>query len=298
MGFGLFGKVPQKRDFLSVSLPNQVLHPFETWLQSAVTASRADIGRVWEQYYLVAPIWHFWIGPSVIAPGVAGALMPSVDQVGRYFPLAILYWAESGEPIPPPLIAPMDAWYGAIDQRLLGALSQETDGYLGSIFQGLVPPFPDAPPPEREPEIEPVEVVPEPEPEPSAEIGRPDLTVIAPRPLPESEAPYPDPFGITAPPPVLRPADEARSVEPRPAAITPVEHVVDNKGVRTLSLAPRQSVGGNAAALRDLDYEHATAGRSYFWCAASPGGPAQLIAASGLPDPYVFSKMLLWPGKG
>jgi type VI secretion system ImpM family protein len=291
MGYGLFGKVPQKRDFLSVSLPNQVLHPFETWLQSAVTASRAEIGRAWEQYYLVAPIWRFWIGPSVVAPGIAGALMPSVDQVGRYFPLAILYWAESGETIPPPLIAPMDTWYGAIDQRLLGALSQETDGYLGSIFQGLVPPFADAPPPEPEPASGPVE----PEPDPSQEAGRPDLTVIAARP-PEPGTPHPDRFGVSAPLADAEVADAPRPVESRPP--TPIEHVTDIKGVRTLSLGPGQSVANSASALRDLDYEHATAGRSYFWCAASPGGPALLIAASGLPDPYVFSRMLLWPGKG
>ena len=28
MGFGLFGKLPQKRDFVSTSLPNSILNPF------------------------------------------------------------------------------------------------------------------------------------------------------------------------------------------------------------------------------------------------------------------------------
>ena len=89
MGFGLFGKLPQKRDFVSVNLPLAVLNPFETWLQSAVAASRSEIGRGWEDYYLVAPIWRFWLGREIFGTVCAGALMPSVDQVGRYFPLAI-----------------------------------------------------------------------------------------------------------------------------------------------------------------------------------------------------------------
>ena len=36
MPFGLFGKVPQKRDFLAVNLPDTILHPFETWLQTSL----------------------------------------------------------------------------------------------------------------------------------------------------------------------------------------------------------------------------------------------------------------------
>ena len=111
MGFGLFGKLPQKRDFMSVNLPHAVLNPFETWLQSAVAASRNEIGRNWENYYLVAPIWRFWLGKDVLGTACTGSLMPSVDQVGRYFPLAIMYWAEPGETLTPPLINPIDGWY-------------------------------------------------------------------------------------------------------------------------------------------------------------------------------------------
>ena len=43
MPFGIFGKLPQKRDFIAHNLPRGVLEPFETWLQSAVAASRAEL---------------------------------------------------------------------------------------------------------------------------------------------------------------------------------------------------------------------------------------------------------------
>ena len=44
MAFGVFGKLPQKRDFIALNIPRMVLEPFETWLQSAVAASRSELG--------------------------------------------------------------------------------------------------------------------------------------------------------------------------------------------------------------------------------------------------------------
>ena len=94
MAFGVFGKLPQKRDFIALNLPRTVLEPFETWLQSAVAASRSELGAAWQELYLVSPIWRFWIGGDIFGVACAGALMPSVDKVGRFFPLAILYCAD------------------------------------------------------------------------------------------------------------------------------------------------------------------------------------------------------------
>ena len=123
MGFGLFGKLPQKRDFLALNLPNAVLHPLENWLQSAVASSRNTLGRDWERHYLVAPIWRFWLGEDLCGAAVTGALMPSVDAGGRYFPLALLYWTEAGESLAPPLVVHDEGWYAALESRLLSVLS-------------------------------------------------------------------------------------------------------------------------------------------------------------------------------
>jgi hypothetical protein len=88
-------------------------------------------------------------------------------------------------------------------------------------------------------------------------------------------------------------------ISPRPAPPPPEPiATADLKGSAAFALPPNQLLADSLAELRDLDYRHATAGRSYWWCGASPGGPAQVIASPGLPDPYVFSRMLLWPGKG
>ena len=70
--------------------------PLENWLQGGMAASREKLGRSWEGAYLVQPIWSFWIGSLVTGVDCAGALVPSVDRVGRHFPLAIFAHAQPG----------------------------------------------------------------------------------------------------------------------------------------------------------------------------------------------------------
>jgi type VI secretion system protein ImpM len=151
MGFGVFGKLPQKRDFVTFNVPRVTLEPFETWLQSAVAASRSELAGAWQEHYLVAPIWRFWIGGDILGATCAGSLVPSVDGIGRFFPLTILYCAESGEEIPPPPFAPMDDWYAAIETRLLGVLDEKAEVQVDRLTEGLRAPESDARPPEPRP---------------------------------------------------------------------------------------------------------------------------------------------------
>lgn len=140
MGFGVFGKLPQKRDFIALNLPRAVLEPFETWLQSAVAASRNQLGPAWQDLYLVSPIWRFWIGGDILSTPCAGALMPSVDSVGRFFPLAVLYFAEPGRTIVPPPFDPMDVWYFTIEERMLAVLDPKAAVAVDRLTEGLQPP--------------------------------------------------------------------------------------------------------------------------------------------------------------
>lgn len=140
MGFGLYGKLPQKRDFISAGIPGDVIQPFETWLQSGVAASRSELGGKWETAYLVAPIWRFWIGAGVFGRNCAGALMPSVDGVGRYFPLVAIWCCEDGESLPPPPYAPQEKWFSAIEARLLSVLDDGANVPVDEILAGLPTP--------------------------------------------------------------------------------------------------------------------------------------------------------------
>jgi type VI secretion system ImpM family protein len=283
MPYGLFGKVPQKRDFMSVQMPTAVLSPFETWLQSGVAASRNELGQAWQEHYLVAPIWRFWIGRHILGTTVAGALMPSVDQVGRYFPLSIMYFADDADYLPPPLLSPLDHWYAAIEQRLLGALSEETDAYLTTVLLGLEPPFELVAPPPEPPVI--AEATPPADAEVSVEgdteAGNdpPDAPVPEPQKTAIEDLPDTSPFDDFAAP---------RS-EPANGPVT-----LAFKGGHTMEVPAGETMYEALALLRDADYGHASEGRSYFWCGPSRAGPARVHGRQGLPDPYFFSRMILW----
>jgi type VI secretion system ImpM family protein len=295
MAFGLFGKVPQKRDFMSISMPTAVLSPFETWLQAAVAASRNELGRTWQDHYLVAPIWRFWIGEHILGTTVAGALMPSVDQVGRYFPLSIMYFAEPGDTLPPPLLAPLDHWYHEIEMRLLRALSEDNDTYLATILNGLEPPRELPPSPPAPPDPPPVVELPDVE----GTTAAVEATAEDPPGIGEAPAAEAAPDSVPDPPktaiedlPDTSPFDDYPSPQPGLVPNGPVAG--DFKGGQTLEVPPGQTLGEALAVLRDPDYRHATAGRSYFGCASSHSGPARIHGKQGLPDPYFFSRMILW----
>ena len=101
---GWFGKLPNLGDFASRRLPEGFVHRWDSWLQRGMAEARDDLTQDWLAGYLVAPIHRFWLAPGLLgAAGWAGLLMPSVDRVGRHFPLTLAQ----------PLAA--RDWYAALD---------------------------------------------------------------------------------------------------------------------------------------------------------------------------------------
>lgn len=87
---GYFGKVPIRGDFVQRRLPRSFLDPWDDWLQGAVAASKSQLGNGWLDSYLTSPIWRFALPAGVCGDvPAAGVLMPSVDSVGRYYPMTI-----------------------------------------------------------------------------------------------------------------------------------------------------------------------------------------------------------------
>lgn len=89
-GCGYFGKVPLTGDFIRHLLPETFLRPWDMWLQTAIERSRADLGERWLNHYLTSPVWRFALSAGICGDRpVVGVMMPSVDLVGRYFPLCL-----------------------------------------------------------------------------------------------------------------------------------------------------------------------------------------------------------------
>jgi type VI secretion system protein ImpM len=140
MTAGLFGKLPAKRDFIGANASRRFLEVWEPWLQSGVAMSRQMLGDAWIEAYNRAPIWRYWLGADLCGEATIGAFMPSVDGVGRAFPLAI-FVGEGEASLPPPELDENGAWFEAAEAVLLEAL--EPGATLEAIAEkvmGLPPP--------------------------------------------------------------------------------------------------------------------------------------------------------------
>lgn len=89
-GTGFYGKFPELGDFVNRRIPRTFLDPWDEWLQGAIATSREQLGERWLELYLNAPIWCFVLSGGLCGElPWAGLFMPSVDRVGRYYPLTI-----------------------------------------------------------------------------------------------------------------------------------------------------------------------------------------------------------------
>jgi type VI secretion system protein ImpM len=125
MQCNLYGKLPTKRDFIAMGAPRDFLNIWEPWLQGGVSASQAILKEQWQQAFLRAPIWRFWLGADLCGTAVLGAFMPSLDKVGRYFPLTLFACADQEAAIPPPELDPQDQWFKAAEDFLISTLDHD-----------------------------------------------------------------------------------------------------------------------------------------------------------------------------
>jgi len=122
---GWYGKMRALGDFSSRRLPSQFITFWDTWLQESIMTSRSQLGENWLNLYLNCPIWRFILMPNLCNNQIwTGILMPSVDKVGRYFPLTI---ALSFTVQPGTLLSIITArnWFTALEQLALKSLEAD-----------------------------------------------------------------------------------------------------------------------------------------------------------------------------
>lgn len=89
---GWHGKLPSLGDFATRRLAPDFVSLWDGWLSAGLAQLQQAPG--WPLAYLASPSWCFLLMPGVL-PGAlgrqawAGVLMPSVDRVGRYYPLTV-----------------------------------------------------------------------------------------------------------------------------------------------------------------------------------------------------------------
>jgi type VI secretion system protein ImpM len=130
---GFYGKLPILGDFVSRRLPAHFIGAWDQWLQSAIAASREQLGETWLGTYLTSPIWRFAVRPGICGNSAwAGILMPSVDKVGRYYPLTLAAPLVQPEHLPY-LFDGQCPWFEQLEGLALSALE---DGFDLDAFDG------------------------------------------------------------------------------------------------------------------------------------------------------------------
>jgi type VI secretion system protein ImpM len=124
---GWYGKLPTLGDFASRRLDASFIDPWDAWLAQGIATLREQSAEAWLDAYLASPVWRFVLMPGVLGEqAMAGVLMPSVDRVGRYFPLTL------AAPLPnlPGLGAEVEAllnWLHQLDDAAADALHDDWD---------------------------------------------------------------------------------------------------------------------------------------------------------------------------
>jgi type VI secretion system protein ImpM len=87
---GYFGKIPARGDFVNAGLPSSTVKAWDLAVSAALAGSKTNLGEHWSDIWLEAPVWRFAFPETMCgASPLLGLWMPSIDKVGRFFPLMI-----------------------------------------------------------------------------------------------------------------------------------------------------------------------------------------------------------------
>jgi type VI secretion system protein ImpM len=113
---GFYGKLPCRGDFMQRRVPQSFVDSWDAWLQQGLHASRQQLGPQWLEVYLTSPVWRFVLDEGVCgAMSYAGVMLPSVDRVGRYFPLSLLTPLEPASSLLEVACGAAGAWFDAAE---------------------------------------------------------------------------------------------------------------------------------------------------------------------------------------
>jgi type VI secretion system protein ImpM len=122
---GFFGKVPTHGDFVHRGLPADFVQAWDPCMSAILAGSQQVLGDRWLARYLYSPIWRFVLEEGVVTASVwAGVIVPSVDRVGRCFPLTIAAPWPSGTSLTG-LASDGDGWFAGIERLALQVLEAE-----------------------------------------------------------------------------------------------------------------------------------------------------------------------------
>jgi type VI secretion system protein ImpM len=134
-----YGKLPARADFILRRLPRATAEHWDRWLQACIRHSRLALGPAWQDLFLVAPPWRLALPAGTCGEAaLVGVMVPSVDAVGRCFPLLIA--GEVATPVEPAALAVAgEHWFHAAETLALHALAED---FSLDLLDRPLPPLP------------------------------------------------------------------------------------------------------------------------------------------------------------
>jgi type VI secretion system protein ImpM len=141
---GFFGKLPSRGDFVGRGLSSASISVWDDWISQSLVSSRALLAEGWVDAWMVAPVWHFALPAGQCGPvSLTGLLCPSMDRVGRYFPIIaateLPRARQSTEPNG-------EAYHDALEQAVRDALMHDLAPEALSARLAAIPAPDEAPP--------------------------------------------------------------------------------------------------------------------------------------------------------
>lgn len=123
---GFYGKLPALGDFVGRRVPEGIVERWDGWMQESMVASRTSLGDRWLDLYLTAPMWRFFAHRGVLGDQpVAGVVFPSVDRVGRYFPLTV-FATLPADAVGLVVADQCASWFERVEDLVLAQLEDES----------------------------------------------------------------------------------------------------------------------------------------------------------------------------
>jgi type VI secretion system ImpM family protein len=114
----VFGKLPAHGDFVSRGVPGALREKLDAWLSQWLAQAQAEHGAGFAEAYEAAAPWLF------AGAGAAAVLLPSMDAVGRHYPLLA---------VTAPTLAMQDVYDAMVDALMTGADSDALRAALAAL---------------------------------------------------------------------------------------------------------------------------------------------------------------------
>jgi type VI secretion system protein ImpM len=139
---GWYGKLSSLGDFANRRLPAEWVRACDQWLSQSIAVSTQQLGARWLETYLNAPVWRFGWAPGVIdRDWWFGVLMPSCDNVGRYYPLVVAQRRDR-PPVDRIGFDHLELWWRHVAQAAMQTLGEPStlDSFEAALAES--PPWP------------------------------------------------------------------------------------------------------------------------------------------------------------